>query len=216
MHIFPSLTSQNSDELKTHIRLLAPHCTGFHVDVMDGEFVKNKMGSVELTNEIARMTRKQLWIHLMVKDPLPVIEKLKLHRGDIVTFHFSAHFDYQTIIEALESKNLRPSMGLNPKTPISSLNNAIHSIDHVTIMSVEPGKSGQQFIPHTLTKLNKLNAFRAAHECVLTIAVDGGINTKNITKLDGLGVNQVAVTSGIFNSDNPVAALKDLTKISDL
>lgn len=210
MEIFPSLTSQSLDELQSHIRLLAPHCAGFHIDMMDGKFVKNKMGSIELTNQIARMTRKQLWIHLMVQEPLEIIEQLKIHRGDIVTFHFSSHFDYQTIIEALERKSLRPSLGLNPKTPISSLNNAIHSIDHVTIMSVEPGKSGQSFLPNTLLKLTKLNAFRAAHECTLTIAVDGGVNKQNITKLDDLGINQVAVSSAIFKSADPIQAIKIL------
>jgi ribulose-phosphate 3-epimerase len=214
MQIFPSLISQNLDELQSHIRLLGPHCAGFHVDIMDGMFVNQKMGSAQLTNQITRMTRKQLWIHIMAKDPLAIIKDLKPHKGDIVSFHATANYDYQEIIEELEKKNVLPSLALSPSTPITVLNNAIHAIDHVTIMSVEPGKAGQAFLPSTLNKLERINAFRAAHECRLTIAVDGGVNAKNISKIDNLGVNQIAVTSGIFNSDDPLESLKELTKIS--
>lgn len=214
MQIFPSLMNQDLDQIKNTIRLLGPYCAGFHIDIMDGKFVKNSTGSVALCNAITRMTRKQLWVHLMVEEPIKTIELLKLHRGDIVTFHYESQGDYQTIIEALEHKNVRPSLALSPKTPISALTNPIHVIDHVTIMSVEPGKSGQKFIPNTIKKLERLNAFRAAHECTLTIAVDGGINKSNITKLDALGVNQVAISSGIFSSSDPVAALQELNKIS--
>lgn len=216
MQIFPSLISQSQDELHDQIRLLGPHCAGFHIDIMDGQFVHQKMGSSDLTNAIARMTRKKLWIHIMAKDPLKIIKELKIHNGDIVSFHATANYDYQEIIEELERKNVLPSLALSPLTPITVLNNAIHALDHVTIMSVEPGKSGQTFISGTLKKLERLNAFRAAHECRLTIAVDGGVNKDNIEKLNALGVNQVAISSGIFDSNNPLNSLKELSKISNL
>lgn len=211
MQIFPSLTSQNLDELHSQIRLLGPHCAGFHIDIMDGQFVHQKIGSAQLANEITQITHKQLWIHIMAQDPLAIIKKLTPHHGDIVSFHATANYDYQTIIEELEHKNVVPSLALNPSTPLSIISTIIHALDHVTIMSVEPGKSGQKFIPATLKKLELLNALRAALETRLTIAVDGGVNKNNITKLDALGVNQVAVCSGIFNSDDPLAALQELS-----
>ncbi len=214
MQIFPSLTSQNQDELHDQIRLLGTSCAGFHVDIMDGQFVHQKMGSPQLANDIVRMTRKQLWFHIMAQDPLKIIKELKPHKGDIVSFHASSNYDYHEIIEELEHKNVLPCIALNPSTPITVLNNAIHAIDHVTIMSVEPGKSGQKFLPGTLAKLQRLNAFRAANECKLTIAVDGGVNKKNIEKLIALGVNQVAISSGIFAQDDPLEALQELIKIS--
>lgn len=216
MQIFPSLTSQSQDELHDQIRLLGPYCEGFHIDIMDGQFVHQKMGSSDLTNAIARMTRKKLWIHVMAEDPLKIIQKLKIHNGDIVSFHATATRDYQEIIEELEHKNVLPSLALNPLTSVTVLNHAIHAIDHVTIMSVNPGKSGQKFIPATLKKLEQLNAFKAALETRLTIAVDGGVNQNNIKKLVALGVNQVAVSSGIFDSNDPLKSLKELTKISNL
>lgn len=213
MQIFPSLISQNKDELQSQIRLLGPHCAGFHIDIMDGIFVHQKMGSVDLTNEIGRMTQKQLWIHIMAKDPLSIIKNLKPRKGDIISFHLSAHYNYQDIIEVIKKKNALPSLALNPTIPISLLNTSLHTLDHVTIMSVEPGKSGQSFIPKTLHKLERLNAFKAAHECTLTISVDGGVNKKNITRLAALGVNQVAVSSAILNADNPLKALQELSEM---
>ena len=214
MQVFPSLISQNPEEIHGHIRLLGPHCAGFHIDIMDGQFVHQRMGSVDLINEISRMTRKQLWIHIIAQNPLKIIKELKPHSGDIITFHATAEYDYQEIITELTNKNVIPSLGLNPSTPITVLNNAIDFIDHVTIMSVEPGQSGQKFIPETLNKIEQVHAFRAAQECRLTIAVDGGINLKNIAKLNRLGINQVAASSAIFNSEDPLEALRELSQIS--
>lgn len=214
MEIFPSLTSQNKDEIHDQIRLLGPYCAGFHIDIMDGQFVHQKMGSAQLANDIVRMTRKQLWFHIMAEDPLKIIKDLQPHKGDIISFHATSHYDYQDIIEELEHKNVLPSIALNPSTPITVLNTAIHAIDHVTIMSVEPGKSGQTFLPSTLAKLEQLNAFKTANERALTIAIDGGVNKKNIRKIASFGVTQAAISSGIFNEDDPLEALKELTKIS--
>lgn len=211
MHIFPALLSQNISELQTQIKLLAAHCEGFHIDIMDGIFVKQKMGSIELTNQIAKTSGKQLWIHLMVQDPLEYIEQLKIHPGDIVTFHYMPNTNQETIIEALERKNLRPSLGINPKTQISTVKNALYAFDHVTVMGVEPGKSGQKFIPSTLKKLELLNAFKDAHERDITIAVDGGVNAITIEKLAALEVTEVAVTTAIFAAENPLKALKELS-----
>lgn len=214
MQIFPSLTSQNPEKLHEHIRLFSEHCAGFHIDIMDGQFVHQKMGSAELTNQIAKMTRKKIWVHIMAQDPLEIIKNLNLHTSGIVSFHVQSNYDYQDIIEEIQSKTLVPSIALNPKTPVTILNNAIHAIDHVTIMSVEPGKSGQTFLPATLKKLELLNAFKAAHEKSFTIALDGGVNKTNIEKVASLGVTQVAVSSGILNTPDPLEALKELNKIS--
>lgn len=214
MHIFPALLSQDINELQTQIKLLATHCEGFHIDIMDGIFVRQKMGSIELTNQIAKISGKQLWIHLMVQNPLEYIEKLKIHAGDVVTFHYMENSNQELIIDALERKNLRPSLGINPKTQISTLKNALYAVDHVTVMSVEPGKAGQKFIPSTLKKLELLNAFKDTHERDLTIAVDGGVNAINITKLAALGVGQVAATTALFGTQDPVEALKELSKNS--
>lgn len=214
MHIFPALLSQNISELQTQIKLLAPHCEGFHIDVMDGIFVKQKMGSIELTNQIAKISGKQLWIHLMVEKPLEYIEQLKIHPGDVVTFHYMQKNNQDIIIKTLEKKNLRPSLGINPKIQISSLKNDLYAFDHVTIMSVEPGKAGQKFIPSTLKKIELLNAFKDTHERDITIAVDGGVNTINIEKLAALNVTEVAATTAIFATNDPVKALQDLTKVT--
>ena len=212
MHIFPALLSQDITELQTQIKLLAAHCEGFHIDIMDGIFVRQKMGSIELTNQIAKLSGKQLWVHLMVQNPLEYIEQLKIHAGDIVTFHYLPNINQEPIIESIERKNLRPSLGINPKTQIATLKNALYAVDHVTVMSVEPGKAGQKFIHSTLKKLELLNAFKETHEKDITIAVDGGVNAINIAKLAALEVTEVAVTTAIFGSENPVKALKELSK----
>src|SRR3989338_10140466 len=155
MQIFPSLVSQDIHEIKQHIRLLSRYCAGFHIDIMDGIFVQQIMGNAELTNDIAHLTEKQLWIHLMVERPLAVIKNLKLRNGDKVTFHSTAKYEYSELIQEFLNKGLQPSMALNPETAIHAINNVICSINHTTIMSVQPGKSGQIFLHSTIDKLDR-------------------------------------------------------------
>lgn len=214
MQIFPSLTSQDPLVLEQQIKQLHPYCTGFHIDIMDGIFVANTMGSAALTNKIANMTQKQLWVHIMAQNPLHIIKHLQIHAGDIVTFHVTAEYDYQEIIQELEKRNLRPSLALNPAIPLPTIVHKLYAIDHITVMSVQPGASGRTFIEDTYTKLELIHAFKAAHEKKLTIAVDGGVNKYIIPKLAEYGVNQVAVCSAIFDTTDLVNALQELTTLT--
>jgi ribulose-phosphate 3-epimerase len=214
MFIFPSPHSQNIQELKAIFKELNPHCQGYHIDIMDGQFVPATMGSIELTNQIAQLTDKPLWVHLMVKNPVDWVSKLKLKPKSIVSAHYkalSSSMD-QFIAQAKEQK-LEPSLAISPAVTVQEILPLCRQFEHILVMSVEPGKKGQSFLPDTLSKITELVNYRSQQEICLSITVDGGVNSSNIGQLESLSVSCVAVTSAIFNAPDPVKLLENLKQL---
>jgi ribulose-phosphate 3-epimerase len=132
---------------------------------------------------------------------------------DIIFFHQETLPDQQQqheFIQAIHHQGFAAGITLNPSTPPSTILNTLQYVDAVLLMSVEPGFSGQKFIPETIEKLKLILSFREQHTNNLSICMDGGINEHNIGELAQRGVNQVAIASAIFDTADPVTTLKKL------
>lgn len=210
--IFPSLISADLLCLREELITLEPYVAGFHLDVMDFHFVPNLTWGPSFINQIRAATEKQLWIHLMVDYPETYFDRLILHAGDIVTLHIESPslYDFNTLSSEISQRGWIPSVALNPITPLDVLNDL--TIKHVVLMSVEPGFSGQQFIPDILEKLKALNAKRSQTGISYTIALDGGINEHNFEELIQNGADQLAIASALFSQPNRIAAIKKFLK----
>ena len=214
-------------ELLATCTALKQHCAGFHFDVMDGNFVTETRFSLDDVNKLRQepaLQDMQFWVHLMVANPKEYIQELTLNPGDIISFHYEAVHQpkahrnatvnkIEEITQMLEHKNIMPSLAINPTTPLKSLLDALFLFEHLLIMGINPGKSGQPFIDATLKKIARLVAYKIAQEISLIIAVDGGVNTKNITTLKDLDVDAITCTSAIFDTPDPLTALKELNKL---
>ena len=206
--IYPSLIGGNLLCIEQSIKQLEPYCDGFHLDVMDNHFVPNVTFGADMVNAIAQATNKQLWVHLMVDNPRNWCDTLRLAPGSIVSFHIEAAHDHQSITKCITEKKWIPSIAINPKTPVAKILSLLNSIDHVLVMSVEPGFSGQRFLESVLPKVRELKKAKPT----ITIGMDGGINLENIAQIAAAGAQDLAIASGIFGSDDPVAALQALRK----
>jgi ribulose-phosphate 3-epimerase len=215
--IFPSLANTDKNTLQHTINQLDDLCTGYHIDVMDGEFVPHKKWDIPAAiNEIENLEHKTLhtlWIHLMVTDPAPWIEKLTIEPFSIITFHTESKAKIKKTINDIKEKKWLPSLAINPKTDIGVVFPFLADLHQVLLMSVEPGFSGQEFLKDTLSKLDRLVGFRQTSGLDFKIAMDGGIDEKNIGMLAERGVNHFGIGSGIFDTQNPVKALKELNTI---
>ncbi|HEV2600684.1 MAG TPA: ribulose-phosphate 3-epimerase [Candidatus Babeliales bacterium] len=212
--IFPSLISSDLLNLESTITALDPHCAGYHIDIMDNHFVPNLTWGTQFLNAIARKTSKQIWAHLMVENPESLLETMTIPTGSIVSIHIETKKEIIQAIKSIRGNNWRPSITINPKTDIAACFQLLdEQVDHILIMSVEPGHSGQNFLPITLQKLETLATYRAQHNLSFTIAIDGGINETNIQQLAQHGADDFAIASGIFASENPINQLTKLTKL---
>lgn len=208
--IYPSLISGNLLAIQQEIEQFDPVCPGYHLDVMDFNFVPNLTWGPQFINAIAASTNKQLWVHLMVTQPDALLELFKLPAQSILTFHIENNIDILKAIRAIQDKNWLPGIAISPKTCVETSFEFLKTIYQVTVMSVEPGFSGQSFIASSLDKIKQLAAYRAQHKLEFKIAVDGGITHDNIKQVIDAGADDIAAAAAIFHQPNPLKAYQQL------
>lgn len=196
--IYPSLLAADQNKLETILKQLDPLVPGFHIDIIDNKFAPNQGLSIETTNTISRLSIKQLWVHIMAQEPESYLEQLAIRADSIVTFHLESHKHASHMIEKIQAKGWLPGIALKPKTGIDEIFPYLSNLYQVLIMSVEPGFSGQAFLPETLAKVDPLVGERNTGSLSFKIAMDGGIGMKNIVEITAKGVDQLAVGSEIF------------------
>lgn len=212
MKLFPSLISSNLLELGQTIATLDPYVDGYHLDVMDFHYVPNLTWGPCFINAIRRATKKQLWIHLMVDEAERYLERFELAPNDIVSFHEqpSLHATLK-LYQELNKRNLIPGFALKPTIPVTAIELLLHyhvNIRHVLLMSVEPGFSGQTFLPPSLDRLHELVRLRSELDAHFSIGIDGGITQENIGTVSAAGAQDIAVASAIFSQPDPLQAIK--------
>jgi len=213
MNIYPSLMSVISENLKDEIDLLQPYCAGFHLDVMDNQFVSNSALSVDDVNNIAKMVNKPVWIHLMVKHPEQFYTQFFLPSDSLVSFHIESEIDIEKFVKIIREKKQRPSIAISPKTPLEQIFPFLNVVDQVLLMSVEPGFSGQRFLSESISRLEKLITHRKKNNYVFKIGIDGGITKDNIKMVAEKGVDDCAIGSGIFKQPDRLIALHELLDV---
>jgi len=189
--IIPSIIAKSQKEFDKRFNKVKSFPT-FHLDVMDGKFVKNK--SLQFNFKLPK--NKKFEAHLMVKNPLSWIKKHG-RKVDKITVHYESNN-----IEKLLNKKI--SLAINPKTSINEIKHLLTKINKVLIMTVTPGKYGSPFVKSTLKKIKELRKLK--HK--LTIEVDGSINPKTIKKVKKAGANLFVVGSYLQKNDIKTAIKK--------
>jgi len=180
-----------------------------HVDVMDGIFVNNTNNNLNVFKILKEAYEIPIIAHLMVINPINYIEKI-VHYVDIFLFHIETDNDKTKIIKEVRKKHKKVGFAVNPETHISEVLPYLKNVDLVLIMSVNPGWSGQKFIPNTIEKVNILAEYKMKHDFL--IDVDGGINLENAKLLKKTDI--LSSSSAILKAKNPNNTIK-LLKESD-
>jgi len=180
-----------------------------HVDVFDGKFCNNKQDNLECFKILKDYTEVPIIAHLMVQKPYDYVNKI-IENIDIFEFHYESEVDIEEIIDIVQKKNKKICIVINPDTPISSVEPYLNNLDLVLVMSVNPGWSGQKFIPEIIDKVN--NLARIKEKFKFEIEVDGGINLENAKQLSNADI--LCSASYILKAENPNLAIQ-LLKESD-
>lgn len=181
-----------------------------HVDVMDGKFVNNLNLNLESFKILKNYTSIPILAHLMVINPFDYIEQI-IDYTDGILFHFESNGDKLSIINKIKKKNKQVGIALNPETEIMEIVPYLDLINNVLIMSVNPGWSGQKFIPQSVQKVNQLAGFKKKHNFI--IIIDGGIDCENAKQL--VSVDILCSSSTILNAEDPNMIIQSL-KRSDM
>lgn len=196
-----STTFLSSKDIPRDLRLLDKTDTDFiHVDVMDGKFVPNKTLPFSEMKHISEFTSKRLDIHLMVENPSKYIPLYAELNAEYITFHIEVLEDIENDLKMIKDYSIKCGLAIKPDTKVSSLIPYLPYLDLVLVMSVEPGKGGQTFIPESEAKIKELRDLFNSYNINAIINVDGGINDKTVSMCRD--ADMVSAGSYVVLSDN--------------
>ena len=189
MKISTSILNMKKDS--EHFNRLNHTTTDFiHLDIMDGNFVCNQSDMFDFVNN--NIVEKPLYIHLMVQNPIPYIEKYSKLNPNNITVHYEADCLLESL-HSIKEKNIKVGLSINPKTDVHQIEECLDKIDLLLIMSVEPGLGGQSYIDVS-NKLKEARNLQKKYSFV--IEVDGGIKDSNIASIDA----DIAVVGSFITS----------------
>ena len=209
--IAPSILSADFSKLGEEIKAVEQAGADWiHIDVMDGHFVPNITIGPLVVEAVRKITELPLDVHLMIEDADKYIKDFAQAGADILTVHVEACPHLHRTIYHIKEQNVRAGVVLNPATPLSSLEEVLHEIDMVLLMSVNPGFGGQTFISSLLDKTMNLKEIMGQYEHEFDLEVDGGIKVENAGEIKEVGANVLVAGSAIFNSKDYKKAIQQL------
>lgn len=212
--IAPSILAGDFANLQRDVEMLnASQADWIHVDIMDGVFVPNISFGFPVLEAIKRHTSKPLDVHLMIVEPQRYISRFKEAGADNLIVHFEACTHLHSTIQQIKQEGMQAAVALNPHTVVSNLEAIIMDLNHVLIMSVNPGFGGQKFIENTYKKIQQMRDLIDKSGSNARIEVDGGVNLFNAVKLLDLGADILVAGSSIFKSANPTQTIADYKNI---
>jgi len=176
-----------------------------HVDVMDGHFVPNLTFGPDVVRAIRRASSLPADVHLMVTNPERHIEAFVEAGAQVISFHVEVADDPPGLIRRIHDLGARAAVVVRPRTPVSSVFPYIGQVEMVLVMTVEPGYTGQKFMPECVPKIAELRR-RAGPE--LDIQVDGGVNEETVVQAAAAGANVVVAGAAVYRADDPRAAVQ--------
>ncbi|MBI5042777.1 MAG: ribulose-phosphate 3-epimerase [Nitrospirae bacterium] len=200
--ISPSILSADFTKLGEEIKAVeAAGADLIHIDVMDGHFVPNITIGPFVVEAVKRAAKTPLDVHLMIENPDNFITQFIKAGSSYITVHIEAAKHLHRTIQVIKESGVKAGVSLNPATSLSAIDEGIlKDIDLLLIMSVNPGFSGQKFIPSALQKIKDARRLIDSKGLKIEIEVDGGVKADNAGEVFNAGADIIVSGSGIFET----------------
>ena len=213
--IAPSILSADITRLGEQIaEAEAAGADWIHVDVMDGHFVPNLTMGPFVVEACRRATRLPLDVHLMIEHPENLLEAFVKAGASHLIVHVETCPDLIGTLKTIKSFGCKAGVTLNPATPAKYIEFSLNLADQVLVMSVQPGYSGQEFMPETISKVIEIRHKLDEIHSKAWLEVDGGISVENISRVREAGADAFVAASAIFHHPDRIAAgVRSLRKV---
>lgn len=215
--IAPSILSADFSKLGHEINEITKAGAHYvHVDVMDGHFVPNLTIGAPVVESLKKHSQLALDCHLMISDPEKYIVDFIKAGADIITFHYeaielSSDKKIQKIIElsnSIRDAKVLAGLSIKPKTKPEEIFHLLKYFDLILVMSVEPGFSGQKFMPDCAQKLSVLRKESQNQNLNLLLEIDGGINAETAKECRDADI--LVAGHAVFRSSDYLSAIQNL------
>lgn len=181
-----------------------------HVDVMDGCFCPMMTVGPVLIKAMKTSLLKD--IHLLIEEPLNKLEDYVAAGADMITVHVESCRHIHRVLQKLgeithandPDRGILRGIALNPGTPLEVINPLIDELEMVFLLAVNPGWSGQKFIPSTKQRLERLKQMIGEAKKDILVGVDGGITRENIADVARMDVDIIVTGSAVFDGKTPL------------
>ena len=211
IEILPSLLAADFARLESQIASVErAGARMLHLDVMDGHFVPNISFGQPVVKAVRRVARGKLDVHLMITGPERYIGSFVEAGADQILVHQEACPYLNRTLRLIQEEGALAGVVLNPATPLGTIDEVLDIVDHVLLMSVNPGFGGQAFHPGTLRKARALDRRRQELGLRFAIEIDGGVTMENIVEIARAGVDWVVAGTSVFGAADPGVAFAEL------
>jgi len=209
--IAPSLLSADFASLGAEVaRVERGGADMLHVDVMDGHFVPNITMGPLVVAALRHVTALPLDVHLMIEEPDRYIEAFVKAGASRISVHAEVLPHLHRTVQLIKGLGAKAGVAINPATPVSVLDDIAGDLDHVLVMSVNPGFGGQTFIPRSESKLRAVRQMLSRIGSGALIEVDGGIDLGTAALVAAAGADVLVAGQAIFGSPDAERATRDL------
>jgi ribulose-phosphate 3-epimerase len=185
-----------------------------HVDVMDGHFVPNITMGPFIVEACRRVTKLPLDVHLMIEKPERHLEAFARAGASHITVHVEACPHLHRTLQQIKSLGCKAGVALNPGTPAAALDAVVGEADLILVMSVNPGYSGQKFIPATVARVRAIRTQLNALKSSAWLEVDGGIDVDTLPKMKQAGATAFVAATAVFKHPRGAGAgIKSLQRV---
>lgn len=216
LKIAPSLLSADFAALGAEIAAVEEGGADLlHVDVMDGHFVPNLTMGPPIVRSIKRVAKVPLDVHLMIEEPDRYIAAFVDAGAAMISVHVEVLPHLHRTLQLIKSLGARAGVAINPATPISAIEEVAGDVDHVLVMSVNPGFGGQAFIPRSESKIRAIRKLLDAAGNRAPVEVDGGVDLTNAPRVVAAGAEILVAGQSIFGTGDPARATRALREVCD-
>lgn len=203
----PSLLSADFRDLRAACRVAEEAgADALHLDVMDGRFVPNLTFGPLVVDAVRRCTSLFLDVHLMIVEPDQLVPAFRKAGADGITVHAEAAIHLQRTLAAIAASGARPGVALNPATGPEAVEYVWDVAELILVMTVNPGFSGQAFLPDVVGKIGRLRARAEERGWSGHLEVDGGVDPQTAPTVVAAGADMLVAGSAVYGQKDPVTA----------